>query len=76
MAPNRIGLFSAHQMGTARMNAAPSKGVVDGSGRAGGCRNLLVADASAFPLASGVNPMITIAALARRTATQALERLA
>jgi choline dehydrogenase-like flavoprotein len=76
MGSNRIGLFSAHQMGTARMNAAPAGGVVDGSGRIAGCRDLLVADASAFPLASGVNPMLTIEALARRTATQALERLA
>ncbi len=75
-APNRIGLFSAHQMGTARMDATPARGVIDGNGRVGGCRNLLVADASAFPLASGVNPMLTIEALARRTATQALERLA
>ncbi len=75
-APNRIGLFSAHQMGTARMAAEASRGVIDGAGRVGGCENLLVADASAFPLASGVNPMLTIGALARRTATQALERLA
>ncbi|MDQ2991955.1 MAG: GMC family oxidoreductase, partial [Candidatus Eremiobacteraeota bacterium] len=75
-APNRIGLFSAHQMGTARMAAEASRGVIDGAGRVGGRENLLVADASAFPLASGVNPMLTIGALARRTATQALERLA
>ncbi len=75
-APNRIGLFSAHQMGTARMDAEFARGAIDGAGRVGGCRNLLVADASAFPLASGVNPMLTICALARRTATQALERLA
>jgi len=76
MAPNRIGLFSAHQMGTARMNGAVAGGVTDGAGRVSGCRGLMVVDGSAFPLASGVNPMLTIAALARRTATQALERWA
>ncbi|HEY8322818.1 MAG TPA: GMC family oxidoreductase N-terminal domain-containing protein [Candidatus Baltobacteraceae bacterium] len=76
MAPNRVGLFSAHQMGTARMARDVAGGVVDPAGRVGGCRGLLVVDGSAFPLASGVNPMLTIAALARRTATQAVERLA
>jgi len=72
--PNRIGLFSAHQMGSARMHALPAEGVVDGSGRAHGVANLLVTDASVFPLASGVNPMLTIMAIAHRTATLALER--
>jgi choline dehydrogenase-like flavoprotein len=70
--PNRIGLFSAHQMGTARMHAARRAGVVDACGRVNGYRNLLVADASVFPLASGVNPMLTIMALAHRTASHAL----
>lgn len=68
--PNRLGVFSAHQMGTCRMHANPARGVVDGDGAVHGVRGLFVADASVFPLASGVNPMLTIMALARRTATR------
>jgi len=62
----RIGcLFgSAHQMGTARMGAAAAKGVVDTHGRVYGKKGLWVADASIMPSASGVNPMITVMALA------------
>jgi choline dehydrogenase-like flavoprotein len=67
VAPNRIGLFSAHQMGTCRMHRDPAHGVVDEFGAVHGVRGLLVADASVFPLASGVNPMLTIMALAHRS---------
>jgi choline dehydrogenase-like flavoprotein len=74
-----LALFSAHQMGTARMGAAPNDspsgpgqaGVIDPDGRVFGVEGLYVADASAFPSASGVNPMLTIMALAHR-ATSAL----
>ncbi|MBV8579877.1 MAG: GMC family oxidoreductase, partial [Candidatus Eremiobacteraeota bacterium] len=55
-------LFSAHQMGTARMAASAADGVVDPDGRVYGVVGLLVADASVFPNASGVNPMLTIMA--------------
>jgi choline dehydrogenase-like flavoprotein len=66
-----IALFSAHQMGTARMAASATDGVVDPEGRVYGVEGLVVADASVFPAASGVNPMLTIMALAHR-ATSAL----
>jgi choline dehydrogenase-like flavoprotein len=66
-----VALFSAHQMGTARMAANAEGGVIDADGRVYGVQGLLVADASAFPSASGVNPMLTIMALAHR-ATSAL----
>ncbi|HMD03466.1 MAG TPA: GMC family oxidoreductase [Candidatus Baltobacteraceae bacterium] len=71
VAPNRQPLFSAHQMGTAAMGASPRTSVVDAAGCVWGYENLLVADASLFPQASGVNPMLTIMALARRVATLA-----
>ncbi len=65
---NRQIFFSAHQMGTAAMGADPATSVVDPAGRVWGYDNLLVADASLFPQASGVNPMLTIMAMARRVA--------
>jgi len=70
IAPNRQIFFSAHQMGTAAMGADPNASVVDPAGCVWGYENLLVADASVFPQASGVNPMLTIMALAARTAVQ------
>jgi choline dehydrogenase-like flavoprotein len=68
--PNSIALFSAHQMGTARMNVDPRNGVVDQFGRVHGVNGLVVSDSSVFPLASGVNPMLTIMALAHRSVSQ------
>jgi len=66
IAPNRLGMFSAHQMGTARMGGRAESSVADADGRVRGVGGLVIADASAFPNASGVNPMLTVMALARR----------
>ncbi|CUM64462.1 uncharacterized protein PRCAT00002066001 [Priceomyces carsonii] len=57
---------SAHQMSSCRMSGkGPSHGAIDTRGRLYDCKNVYVADASAMPTASGVNPMITTMALAR-----------
>jgi choline dehydrogenase-like flavoprotein len=72
---NRASLFSAHQMGTARMGASPNGHPCDPGGRVRAgprdgrvIRGLYVADASLFPTGIGVNPMLTAMVLARRVA--------
>jgi choline dehydrogenase-like flavoprotein len=67
-APNGFMLFSAHQMGTCRMSGHRSKAVLTPQGESWDVRGLYVADASTFPTCSGVNPMITIMAVAHKTA--------
>ncbi len=66
--PNRLPLFSAHQMGTCRIGSDAASAVCDASGAVFGMSGAYVADASLFPASSGVNPMITIMALARHVA--------
>lgn len=62
---NWATLFSAHQMGTCRMGRDRRTAVCDDRGEVFGARGLYVADASAFPASSGVNPMISVMALAQ-----------
>jgi choline dehydrogenase-like flavoprotein len=59
-APNRIGLFSAHQMSSARIGGSSALGAVKPDSETYEVRNLFVADASVLPTATGVNPMLTI----------------
>jgi choline dehydrogenase-like flavoprotein len=69
--PLRAGgatLFSAHQMGTCRMGTDPATSVADPRGELHDTPGVWIGDASAFPTPSGTNPMITIMALASRTA--------
>ena len=61
---NRSQLFSAHQMGTCRMGTDERASVCDENGAVRGVRGLYVADTSLFPASSGVNPMITVMAVA------------
>ena len=68
MGPNRMMMFSAHQMGTCRMSADAKNGVTDGNSEVHGVKNLFVCDGSVFPAASGVNPMLSIMGLAHRSA--------
>jgi choline dehydrogenase-like flavoprotein len=65
IAPNRLPLFSAHQMGTCRMGSDSATAVCDGTGAVFGMKGAYVADSSLFPASCGVNPMVTIMSLAR-----------
>ena len=71
-APNDIACFTAHQMGSCRMGADPQTSVADGRGELHDTKGVWIGDGSAFPSAPGVNPMVSIMALAHRTAEQML----
>jgi choline dehydrogenase-like flavoprotein len=64
--PGQMGYFSFHQMGSCRMGNDPATSVIGPDHEAHSVKGLFVADGSAFPSASGVNPMITIMAMAHR----------
>jgi choline dehydrogenase-like flavoprotein len=69
--PLRAGgakLFSAHQMGTCRMGADPQTSVAGPWGELHDTPGVWIGDGSAFPTSSGTNPMVSIMALAHRTA--------
>jgi cholesterol oxidase len=55
---------TAHILGGAVIGASPADGVVDARQRVFGYRNLMVCDGSAIPANVGVNPSLTITALA------------
>jgi choline dehydrogenase-like flavoprotein len=74
--PNRILYASAHIMGTARMGGSPAIGACDPTGETWEVARLVVCDGSTFPTASGVNPMISIAAVAHMNASALAARLA
>jgi choline dehydrogenase-like flavoprotein len=69
-----LRLEAFHPMGTARMDANPARGVTAPDGSVHGAEALYVADASLLPSSIGVNPMITIAAMAARVGAQVAQR--
>jgi choline dehydrogenase-like flavoprotein len=70
--PNDVAIFTAHQMGACRMGADPATSVANGRGELHDVRGVWIGDASAFPTAPGVNPMVSIMALSHRTADNIL----
>lgn len=60
--PNKISLFSAHPMGTARMGTSTKNSVVGPDMQMHFYPGIYVMDGSIMPTALGVNPMITILA--------------
>ncbi|HLY76278.1 MAG TPA: GMC family oxidoreductase N-terminal domain-containing protein [Thermoplasmata archaeon] len=75
VAPNRCMMFSAHLMGSCPMGTNSGTSAVRPTGELWSAENVYIADASVFPSAPGVNPMITIMAMARRTSRSVVERL-
>jgi choline dehydrogenase-like flavoprotein len=71
----RLALFSFHIMGSARMGGSAKTSATDPEGQTWEVRNLFVTDSSSFPSASGVNPMISIEAIAHRNASVIAARL-
>jgi choline dehydrogenase-like flavoprotein len=65
---NDVAAFTAHQMGSCRMGSDPADSVADGRGQLHDTTGVWIGDASAFPSAPGVNPMISIMSLAHATA--------
>jgi choline dehydrogenase-like flavoprotein len=64
----RVTCFSFHQMGSCRIGTDPATSAVGPDHETHQVRNLFVADASVFPTASGVNPMLSVMGLAHRAA--------
>ena len=64
-----------HPLGTCRMGSDPSRSCVGPDGEAHDTEGLFVADGSAIPSSLGVNPQLTIMALALRTAEVVHARL-
>ena len=77
-APHRGTIASAHQMGTIRLGAEAAthpgdpRGRIRADSRGSIVPNLYVADTSTFPTAIGVNPMVTVMAMARRVSRTVL----
>jgi len=72
MRPSDLKLMAFHPLGTARAHADPGRGVLDEHLRVHHAPGVHVADGSAVPGPLGVNPQITIMALATRLAFRLL----
>jgi len=68
-----MSYITFHQMASCAMGADPSRSVIGETGESHDVRGLYVADGSAFPTSSGVNPMITIMAVADHVARAIVE---
>ena len=68
-------LTAYHPLGTCRMGLDPSRSVVSPDHEVHGVQNLFVTDGAAVPSSLGVNPQVTIMALATRAADRIASRL-
>jgi choline dehydrogenase-like flavoprotein len=72
----RCTFASFHIMGSARMGGSPRTSACDPRGETWDVKGLYVCDGSAFPSASGVNPMVSIEAIAHMNASTLASTLA
>jgi choline dehydrogenase-like flavoprotein len=68
--------FSYHQMGSCRMGIDPATSAIGPDNESHEVKDLFVTDSSAFPTASGVNPMVSVYGIANRAAKKIAARLA
>ncbi len=61
---NQFALFTAHQMGTCAMGSDAARHPVDPTGQLRGLKGVFVADGSLMPTSAGINPMMSVMALA------------
>ena len=73
--PGQVHLGSFHIMGSARMGGSSATSACDPTGQTWEVRDLYVFDGSSFPTASGVNPQISIQAIAHMGARGLAARL-
>jgi choline dehydrogenase-like flavoprotein len=73
--PGQVMLASFHIMASARMGGSPASSACDPTGQTWDARDLYVMDGSSFPTASGVNPQISIQAIAHMNARALAARL-
>jgi choline dehydrogenase-like flavoprotein len=78
IAPRHVDLSAYHPLGTCRMGRDPFTSVVDPTHETHDIHNLFITDGSSVPGSLGVNPQMTIMAMATRAAefvSRRLERL-
>jgi long-chain-alcohol oxidase len=73
--PGQVHANGFHLLGSCRMGGSPATSACGPDGETWEVRDLVVCDGSAFPTASGVNPNLTIQALAHLNATRLAARL-
>jgi choline dehydrogenase-like flavoprotein len=70
-----LDLSAYHPLGTARMGTDPASSVINADHEIHDCPGLYVVDGAAVPSALGVNPQVTIMALATRAAEKIAAKL-
>lgn len=73
--PGRCAMAALHIMGSARMGGDAASSAANPDGVTWDDPHVVVADASTFPTASGVNPMVSIEAIAHMNASRLAARL-
>lgn len=70
------GVYAAHPLGGCRMHESPELGATTPDGQVHGYEGLYCFGSSIIPTSLGVNPSLTIAAVAERCAAQLIDRAA